>query len=384
MKFRNKFKSNTLRGKAYRRAALWALVLLVIVSIWAAGPPVANTEPIVLKEEPLPIAPKEFYIAKVVDDRPNKKAIAHLFPATVGAAMPTKAITVDLKGGTQMALQNYLRKTLPYNTKLRPVTMRLKELKVTESAPAKSRVEGRVVAHVAFSYLRDGEQVPLMEHEGGIRYNRPASQLDVVEPSIRQVLTESLRYFDGWMNQEANRSELLAKSLKVSFTDYTIDRKDDTVFYSLNRPLNWMDFMANPTKESRYAAAVYPGFAYEGRNEVKNGVIHLNLTMKVFVVKSASWAKTAARDAYTLNHEQRHFDIVKLVAERFKQKLHPDSLSIADYNSIMQYKYIESFREMNRLQEQYDRETAHGTKQLEQARWNQKIDDELRAFKVKK
>ncbi|GAB3195061.1 hypothetical protein GCM10027293_04670 [Pontibacter aydingkolensis] len=352
--------------------------------MWAAGPPVASTEPIILKEKPLPIAPKEFFIANVIDERQNKKAIAYLFPAPVGAAMPTKAVPVDLKGGTQVALQQYLRKNLPHNTKLRPVVMHLKELNVTESAPAKGRVEGRVVSHVMFSYLRDGEEVPLMDHQGGIKYNRPASQQDVVEPSIRQVITESLRYFDGWMNQEANRSELLAKSLKVSFTDYTTDRKDDTVFYTLSRPLKWMDFLANPTKESRYAAAVYPGFAYEGRNEVKNGVIHLNLTMKVFVVKSASWAKAAARDAYTLNHEQRHFDIVKLVAERFKQKLHPDSLTIGDYNSIMQYKYIESFREMNRLQEQYDRETAHGTKQLEQARWNQKIDDELRAFKVKK
>ena len=378
MKFSRKYKNHKLRGRFYYKTALGALLVLVIASIWAAGPPAASTGPIVLKAEPLPVTPKEFYIANVVDSRTNKNAVAYLFPA-----QGTKAVPVDLKGGAQFAVQEYLRKGLPANTKLRPVVLRLKELNVTESTPANGRVQGHVVAHVEFCLQRGGEIIPLIAHQGGIKYNRPASQLDVVEPALRQVLNEAVRYFDGWMNREANQNELLAKSIKVRFEDFALDAKDDTVFYTLKRPLNWDDFRANPSKESRYAAAVFPGFAYEGRNEVKDGVLHLNLTMKVFVVKSASWAKAAARDAYTLNHEQRHFDIVKLVAERFKQKIHPDSLTLSDYNSIMQYKYIESFREMNRLQEQYDRETVHGRDEAAQQRWNKRIDAELRAFRVK-
>lgn len=382
MKFLKKYKSHTRSGKAFQKAALWALVLLAIVSIWAAGPPSATLEPIVLKAEPLPITPKEFYVAGVLDERQNKKAVAYLYPAQAGT-VSAKAVPVDLKGGTQTALLHYLQKALPHNTSLRPVILRLKEYNVTEKAPAKGRVEGTVVAHVVFGLQRNGETIPLVEHKGGIKYNRPATQHDVVEPALRQVLAESLRYFNTWMNQEANRNELLAKSIRVNFVDHVKDAKDDTVFYTLSRPLIWNDFLASPTKESRYAAAVYPGFAYEGNNEVKDGVLHLNLTMKVFMVKSASWAKAAARDAYTLNHEQRHFDIVKLVAERYKQKLHPDSLTLADYNSIMQYKYIESYREMNRLQEQYDKETGHGTDSAAQLRWNKKIDEELRVLKVK-
>ncbi|WP_299818367.1 hypothetical protein [uncultured Pontibacter sp.] len=376
-----------MRGKAFRRAALWSLLLLVVISVWAAGPPViSGTQPIVLKTEALPFKPKEFYIAKVIDERKNKKAVAYLMPAPVGAAQATKAVPVDLKGGAQAAVEQYLHKSLSQNTKLRPVVMRIKELSVTESAPAKGRVEGRVVTHVQFSLQRDGETVPLIEQKGGIRYNRPAGQHDVVEPSLRQVLTESLRYFDSWINLEADKNELLAKAIKVNFDDHTFDAKDDTVYYALSRPLNWGDFLGSPTKvsQSRYAAAVFPGFAYEGKNEIKNGIIHLNLTMKVFVVKSASWARAEARDTYTLNHEQRHFDIVKLVAERFKQTIHPDSLTVADYNSIMQYKYIEAYREMNRLQEQYDNETGHGIDTAAQQRWNQKIDEELRALKVKR
>ena len=378
MRFPKKYQSRGLKVNVYYKAVLWAVLLLVVAGIWAAGPPVVGIEPIVLKAETLPISPKEYYITGVVDERQDKKAVAYLFPAQA-----TKAVPVDLKGGAQTAVQVYLRNGLPSNTKLRPVGIQLKQLSVTENAPIKGRVEGRVMAHVVFNLQRDGQTVPLISHQGGIKYNRPAGQFDVVEPALRQVINEAVRYFDNWINQEADRNELFAKSIKVNFVNYTLDAKDDTVFYTLRRPLHWDDFRASPTKESRYAAAVFPGFAYEGHNEVKNGVLHLNLTMKVFVVKSASWAKTAARDAYTLNHEQRHFDIAKLVAERFKQKIHPDSLTLSDYNSIMQYKYIESFREMNRLQEQYDRETVHGRDEAAQQRWNQKIDAVLRGLNVK-
>jgi hypothetical protein len=38
---------------------------------------------------------------------------------------------------------------------------------------------------------------------------------------------------------------------------------------------------------------------------------------------------------------------------------------------------------MNRLQEQYDNETQHGLDHSVQEKWNQRIDEELRAFLVK-
>ncbi|MDX5422190.1 MAG: hypothetical protein LPK14_08050, partial [Hymenobacteraceae bacterium] len=143
-------------------------------------------------------------------------------------------------------------------------------------------------------------------------------------------------------------------------------------------------FRASPTRQSKFAASVFPSFAYEGQSEVVDGYIHLNLTLKVYVLQHSSWVKEGSKDAYGLNHEQRHFDIVKLVAERFKQKVQPDSLTLSDYNSIIQYQFIESYREMNRLQEQYDGETRHGLDKLAQERWNQRIDAELRALGAKK
>ncbi len=365
----------------FRKFSFWVLVTLpLLVLLFAAGKPVANPETLVLRNEALPFTPKEFYIANVIDARTNRKAVAYLIPVATTPQQATKAIPVDLQGGGHAAISQFLQQSLRSNTTLRPVVIRLKEALVTEAPGTNGRIEGRIVVTMAFELNRDGETIPLVEYKGGARYVRSANQLNVVEPALRKSLGNALVYLNTWMNQEAGHNEKLAKSIKVTFTDYKSTAEDDTVFYTLKRPLVWADFKGYPTKPSKYAAAVMPGFAYEGRSEVSEGIVHLNLLMKVFVLQSSSWVKADARNPYSLNHEQRHFEIAKLVAERFKQKIKPDSLTISDYNSIIQYKYIESFREMNHLQEQYDAETRHGLDELAQERWNRRLDAELKTL----
>jgi hypothetical protein len=263
------------------------------------------------------------------------------------------------------------------------VVIRLKEMKVTEKPGEGGRVSGEIAVVMGFELKRDGETVPLLQYKGGGRYERPASRNDVVEPALRKSLGDALAYLNTWMDKEANSNPKLAKGIKVTFTDYNGRSNQDTVFYNPAKPLRWEDFQATPTKASRFSATVFPSFAYEGESNVINGIIHLNLNMKVYVLTESSWVKPDARDAYGLNHEQRHFDIVKLVAERFKQKIKPNDLSVEDYNSIIQYHFIESYREMNQLQDQYDAETRHGVDKIAQELWNQRLEKELKAMGIK-
>ncbi|MCX2739180.1 hypothetical protein [Pontibacter anaerobius] len=361
-----------------KRVAFWALVVLILVSMLSAISPDTGVAPIVLKTEKLPFAPKEFYVASVVDERADKKAVAHIIPApAAGATTIAAPIPVDLQGGGLQAVNQFIAKGLPRNEKLRPVIITLREFEVKETPAGKGRVEGRAVVAMKFELQGDGEIIPLTEYKGGIRYNRPASQVEAVEPALRQALSGALAYFNSWIEKEAGTNPRLAKCIKVIFTDYAATAAPDTVFYSPSRPLSWNDFTGSPSKPSKYAAAVFPGFSYEGRSEVVNGELHLYLDMKVYVLQSSSWVKPDSRDDYSLNHEQKHFDLVKLVAERFKKKITPEILSVEDYNSIIQYHYIESFREMNKLQEQYDNETQHGLNKVVQEQWNKNIAEEL-------
>jgi hypothetical protein len=52
-------------------------------------------------------------------------------------------------------------------------------------------------------------------------------------------------------------------------------------------------------------------------------------------------------------------------------------LTIEDYDSQIQYEFLESFREMNTEQEKYDGESQHGLNTTVQAEWNQKIKAEI-------
>ncbi|WP_051359765.1 hypothetical protein [Adhaeribacter aquaticus] len=367
----------------FNKTRRWSALLLTLLLLGAGRLPDTKLEPITLQPTTVNFTPKEFYIASIIDERQNRKAVGYLVPLTTNLAQAASASPVDLQGGGLNAIKQFVNQSLPRNSKLRPITIRLKECKITETPGTTGRVDGQVVVAMAFYYTRiDGKTIKLEEYRGGARYSRIPTQHTVVEPALRQSLVEALRYLHTWMDREANRNDKLAKGIKVNITDFTYNTDNDTVFYTVKRPLNWSDFQASP-RANQFAAAVFPSFAYEGGSDVENGIIQVNLKMKVYVLKSSSWVRAPAKDDYTLNHEQRHFDIVKIIAERFKRKVQPDSLNLEDYNSIIQYKYIESFREMNKLQDKYDGETQHGTNHMAQEVWNNRIDADLKKYGIK-
>ena len=80
---------------------------------------------------------------------------------------------------------------------------------------------------------------------------------------------------------------------------------------------------------------------------------------------------------HTLEHEQLHFDITRLVAERFRKKILQLPLTLEDHDSRIQYEYLESFREMNRLQEEYDDDVHSGQNAVRQQQWRERIREAL-------
>lgn len=170
--------------------------------------------------------------------------------------------------------------------------------------------------------------------------------------------------------------------IKVVFVpDTRIENpQSDTLFYQPDRKLQWSDFQAAPPAHPKSGAVSYSSFSYEGGSIRKKDTLYINLTLQTFHIKSASWVTPAVRDDYSLAHEQLHFDITWLVALRFRKKVTQMELTADDYDSMIQYEYIESFREMNRLQAAYDSETGHGTNHAAQYRWQQTIADSLKAL----
>lgn len=333
-----------------------------------------------LRPEPLPFTPTEFYVADVLDQRAEKVPFASLILRPDQPAEP-----VDLQGGTAPALERYIGQIVRRNTRLRPIVLRVTAGKLTETAGPRGSVSGKLALTLAFDVRREDENLSLVTFQGNARYQRPVGQTDVIERTIRQSVNEGLRYLNNYMNKEVDNAPALAGKLAVSLTDVKTrtPASSDTVFYDPDRLLTWDDFRALPPPNNRYAAQIMPGVSYEGKSDVEKGTVNVRLKLKVFMLKSQSWVKPIGHNDYALNHEQRHFDIARLAMEEFKQALNPDSLSLNDYNSNIQYRYIEMYRALGKRQQQYDDETRHGIDQGEQARWNAQIDRELRRYGYK-
>ena len=359
----------------------FATLLLFIVSsgLISATQVPAKPEPILLRTETLSFTPQEFYIADVVDARKDRKAVAYVQMPGSTPAQPTTLQPINLQGGDIPALKKFVLQGLKRNVQMRPVLVRVKTFQVNETMVGKERVEGKITVTLDFDIQRNGKTLHTLEYKGGGRYLRPLRDLSITEPTLRRSFTDGLIYLNTWMNQEADRNEKLATGVKINFKDYTTNNDPDTVFYSSKRPLTWSDFRAEP-QPGIYAAAVLPGFAFTGQKEVVNGIIQLNLLVKVYMVRDGSWVRAGAKNPYSLNHEQRHFDIVKIVAEKFKQQLTGDKLSVDDYNNTISAQYFETLREITRWQKQYDDDSGHGTNESEQERWNLRIDNELKNY----
>jgi hypothetical protein len=360
----------------WHMSAFAAALLLCYGFAW----PVKQAASIALQDERLAIAPKEFFVADVTDDRRDKHAVAWLLADAVSA----KPQPVDLDGGAAQALRRFINYNIPANKALRPVVVHIEELKVTETAMPGGRVEGKINIVLSFDRrFSDDNSMYLLSYKGSAKYIRPEKQQEVIEPTLRRTLGNALVYLNTWMNKEAETNPKLAKKVKLSFTDYTENTDPDTIYYTPKRPLNWNDFKAKPINGSKYAAEVFPSLGFDEEVNVVNSVIQVKIKMKVYLPKSASWVRGGSMDDYTLNHEQRHFDIVKLVSEHYKRNLLAEPQPVTNYDGAIHSDYLEAFREMNTLQKQYDDETRHGIDQYAQSQWNERIDKELKSLGVK-
>ena len=337
-------------------------------------------EEIVLHDEPLSFTPREFYIADVIDERKSRMAIAWLLPANHGGKKAPQPVAVDLQGGGFAAIKRFIYHNLSRNAAMHPVVIKLKKCLVTETASVGGGVEGHISLVMTFN-LKGDEDTPgngahLVDYNGSVVYKRAAGPPQDIEPALRHLLGSGLLYLNAWMNREAGNSVKLAKGVKIAFADYTQKPEGDSIYYSANRPLTWADFQSKISSD-RYDAEVFPTIGYDERGEVVNGVIQVRLLMKVCLPKSACWVKDGSRNDYVLNHEQRHFDIAKIAALHFEQKIAGEMLTPGNYDGTINVEYLEAYRELDRMQKEYDTETRHGSDHAAQQHWDERIDKEL-------
>lgn len=353
-----------------KRPCLISAVAAVLMLFSSAGPVQIGPDPIRLIPQKLAITPTEFFIKNVSDERQGQPPVARLYFAEPGGK--PRIHSVDLDKGADQAISDFMIGSTGRNTLARPVNIRVKECQVRETIAGDKSIRGEISLTVQFDLEKEYGNVNLTQYRSTAKYTRSIDKISVVEPVLSQLLLNSIKYINTWMERESLRHPLLAKSVRISFTDY-LESDEDTLYYHPSRPLTWDDFREKP-QDRRYSAAVFSSFGYDQHREIANGTIHVNLAIKVYMVRSASWVFPRRQDTYGLNHEQKHFDIVKIISKKFKNKLLSENLTPDNYEGIINFEYLEFYREMNRWQKQYDLETAHGSNAVMQRKWDEEIE----------
>lgn len=137
-----------------------------------------------------------------------------------------------------------------------------------------------------------------------------------------------------------------------------------------SRKISWNHFIVKNGSD-RFAAECHTFF--KASFYLENDSVFCQVVS--YFNKDSSWRAPHIRksDPYTINHEQKHFDITEIFARKIRKQLIEQPVNEQQLESI----YFENARECRKFQERYDRETRHSIDISKQLEWNQKIEQLL-------
>ncbi len=309
-----------------------------------------------------------FSINSVVDARPQRENIGSIFLSAI------QKESISFKGGIEPTIKKFLTQSLPNKETQLSLRYRILDLKISEIKLPNGNFSGQVQLKVAFDRIGKKDTISLTETTTSTSFLRSDPQMPSgkYETILASLFNKSLEYFDKWLTLNGSKHEALIKGVKIVFLPETDVNDNDTIYHH-TRKVTWDDFRGKPTN-TRYGAAIFANFAYGASFQVIDGYIVAKVSTRTYMVRGMSWVLPSSLNDYALAHEQLHFDIARVVTERFKKKIAAMQADlIIDLNSMIQYEYLESYREMNLLQKQYDLETNHSLYRQGQAEWEAKI-----------
>jgi hypothetical protein len=168
--------------------------------------------------------------------------------------------------------------------------------------------------------------------------------------------------------------------LKVSMENKISNPNNDTIYYNITRPLSWDDFKGAPDYNNPGGAITASGFAFNANMNMVGKDIYLNVSVYTFFSKKNSWKKPNINSSYHLLHEQHHFDITRISAQKFCDELLKANFTVNNYNKLLSSLFNSAFDENTALQQKYDSETRHSINTSEQLKWNDKIAAEIKSL----
>jgi len=348
---------------------LFPLVILFLIHIFPAIAQEIQFE--LTKVEGQILANAGFELVEVLEIQSNRSILGSFYTSN------NQLNNAKIKNGIAEGIKSFYKNSLQKTEVDRKIQIRVLDFKLLEKQQSNKVASGEL--KIKFGYYLKGsfEPVHLVDYEAGITYQRSMHRTDLINQILNKGVGNSLIFFNDWIKNHATYNRKLAKSVRLEIVEKSRPSDKDSVFYDYNRPLTWNDFLDRPGRQNRNNAMIFTSLAMEGSPYMDGGVLVLPLEVKVYMLPGSSWVKAGGQNDYSLNHEQRHFDVTRIVGDRLVNRLKALDLNPENYEAEINDAFFDSYREMNKLQEIYDARTRHGLDKEAQTRWNTILDQAL-------
>lgn len=146
-----------------------------------------------------------------------------------------------------------------------------------------------------------------------------------------------------------------------------------------NRQLIWEDFKGEPDENSNAAAVTASGitFSYSIEKSSVHGVTGFSTKAFAYFYPKHSWHKKDVVNSHILKHEQFHFNITELNVRCFREqisKLKASSKIAKQLDALLKQANID----LEKMQRLYDAESNYSINKVEQQKWMDFVNKELK------
>lgn len=194
--------------------------------------------------------------------------------------------------------------------------------------------------------------------------------------SIRSVFMAGIILL-GCLPQTAVAQQKQEAQVRVRIA--TTSDQDNLILYRPGSPLKIRDFKGKPDETSPGVGATYSGILMEMEGQETQGLLTVTVTLTIYFDRSRSWMKKEGRNTQVLAHEQLHFDLTTIRACALARAIAQETYTAATIRQRLRELQQQYTQELGREQQDYDRETHHGTLDKAQKQWAQHTAGELAA-----
>jgi hypothetical protein len=173
-------------------------------------------------------------------------------------------------------------------------------------------------------------------------------------------------------------------TVHVFMENKTAPETSDTIYYDFNRKLAWKDFQEKPQPGVPWGAMTASGFSFNSPMNIDGDKIDITVGVFTFFIKHDSWKKPDINSDYHLEHEQRHFDITRLYAQKLMEDIKKANFTGSNFKQLLNSIFDKAYDENIAMQHQYDLETKNSMDVQKQRQWNLKISGEIEKLKYEK